>query len=107
VVNGYQMNRSLLKQRFAEGGYQAQETPHFLLLTREQVPSNILVHWFDPKNIDADVKHYVAYELQPLGLVKRSYHSVLCWSIARYVGCTSSVSSPGFTNLPPLAGTQR
>jgi len=33
VVNGYRVNRDLLKERFAEGGYQAHETPHFLLFT--------------------------------------------------------------------------
>jgi hypothetical protein len=32
VVNAYRVNRTLLKQRFAEGGYQVHETRHFLLL---------------------------------------------------------------------------
>jgi SAM-dependent methyltransferase len=71
-VNAYKANLSLLKKRFVEGGYQAQETPHFLLLTRMEAPSVILVHWFDRENIDADVKHYVAQELQPLGLLPTS-----------------------------------
>jgi len=31
VVNGYRVNLDTLKQQFAEGGYQAHETPHFLL----------------------------------------------------------------------------
>lgn len=48
VVNGYRANRILLEQRFAEGGYEAQETAHFLLLTRQQIPSTILVHWLSP-----------------------------------------------------------
>ena len=42
VVNGHAVNRALLKRRFAEGGYQAQETPHFLLFTRETAPKTIL-----------------------------------------------------------------
>jgi hypothetical protein len=49
VVNGYRVNRERLKQRFAEGNYQLQETAHFLLLTRSEAPSTILVHWFDPQ----------------------------------------------------------
>ena len=74
VVNGHRVNLALLKQRFTEGGYQAQETPHFLLFTRQQAPATILVHWFDPEKIDADVKHYVVQELQPLGLLPDAQH---------------------------------
>ena len=35
VINGHGVNRSLLRQRFSEGGYQAHETAHFLLFIRE------------------------------------------------------------------------
>ncbi len=72
VVNGYRVDLTLLKQRFAEGGYQAQETAHFLLLTRQEAPSTVLVHWFGPEEINADIKHFLMYELQPLGLLKQS-----------------------------------
>src|SRR6266571_2752268 len=72
VVNGYRVNRTLLKQRFAEGGYQAHETLHFLLFTRTEAPTTILVHGFAPEELNADIKHYVAYELKPLGLLKQS-----------------------------------
>jgi hypothetical protein len=72
VVNGHGVNRTLLKQRFAEGGYQAQETPHFLLFTRSQAPTTILVHAFAPEEMNADIKHYVMYELKPLGLLRQS-----------------------------------
>ncbi|MDQ2713755.1 MAG: class I SAM-dependent methyltransferase [Chloroflexota bacterium] len=71
-VNAHNANLSLLRKRFMEGGYHVQETPHFLLFTRVEAPASILVHWFDPGNIDADVKHYVALELQPLGLLPTS-----------------------------------
>src|SRR5258708_7697893 len=71
-VNGHGANRVALKQRFAEGRYLAQETPHFLLFTRSEVPTTILVHWFTLEELDADIKHYVVYELKPLGLIKQS-----------------------------------
>src|SRR5579884_1784865 len=73
IVNGYGVNRLRLQQRFSEGGYAVQETPHFLLFTREEAPSTILVHWFGPEQLDADMKHYVALELEPLGLLRSSY----------------------------------
>jgi SAM-dependent methyltransferase len=69
VVNGSRVNRALLKQRFAEGGYAVQETPHFLLFTRLQTPHTVLVHTFAPEELDADLKHYVTLELNPLGLL--------------------------------------
>jgi hypothetical protein len=72
VVNGYGVDRHLLQQRFAEGGYQTQETPHFLLFTRSEAPTTILVHWFSPEEVNADIKHYLVYELKPFGLLKHS-----------------------------------
>ena len=71
-VNGYGVNRTALKQRFTEGGYQTHETPHFLLFTRSEAPTTVLVHWFAPEEIDADVKHHVVQELKPLGLLPHS-----------------------------------
>jgi SAM-dependent methyltransferase len=73
-VNGYGVSRTALQQRFAEGGYQAQETPHFLLFTRSKAPTTILVHWFAPEEVNADIKHYVMLELKPLGLLTQSRH---------------------------------
>jgi SAM-dependent methyltransferase len=72
VVNGHGVNRVALKQRFAEGGYQAQETPHFLLFTRLEAPTTILVHLFALEEMNADIKQYVVYELKPLGLITHS-----------------------------------
>jgi SAM-dependent methyltransferase len=71
-VNGYHVNRTLLKQRFAEGGYQTQETPHFLLFTRLEAPQTILVHFFALEELNADIKHYVTLELKPLGILDRA-----------------------------------
>ncbi len=72
VVNGHGANLTLLKQRFAEGGYQAQVTPHFLLFTRSEVPTTILVHLFTPEELHADIKHFVTLELKSLGILNRS-----------------------------------
>ena len=68
-INGYRVNRAALKQRFAEGGYQSQETPHFLLFTRSDPPTTVVVHWFAPEAIDADLGDYVIQELKPLGIL--------------------------------------
>lgn len=68
-VNGYRANRALLKQRFAEGGYHVDETEHFLLFTRAQAPTTILVHWFAPEAIDANIGDYFLHELKPLGIL--------------------------------------
>lgn len=71
VVNGYKVNRTSLKQRFAEGGYQAQETAHFLLFTRQEAPSTIIVQGFAPETPPLDIERCVINELQPLGLFKQ------------------------------------
>ena len=68
-INGYHVNRAALKQRFAEGGYQAHETPHFLLFTRSEPPTKVVAHWFAPEAIDADLGDYVIQELKPLGIL--------------------------------------
>jgi SAM-dependent methyltransferase len=73
-VNGYHANRASLKLRFAEGGYVLQETPHFLLCTREKGPSTILVHWLAPSGIDADIGNLFMQELKPLGLLSDAEH---------------------------------
>jgi SAM-dependent methyltransferase len=71
-VNGYRVNRTLLKRRFAEGGYQVHETEHFLLFTRTEAPTTILVHRFGPESIDADIGYYFMQELKPLGILAQS-----------------------------------
>lgn len=74
VVNGNNANRTLLKQRFSEGGYQIQETPHFLLYTRGTAPTIILVHRFMPEELNADIKHFMYLELKPLGILDQPQH---------------------------------
>jgi SAM-dependent methyltransferase len=71
-INGYHANRTLLKQRFSEGGYHLQETPHFLLCTRIAAPSTILVHWLAPVEIDANIGNIFIRELKPLGLLSNA-----------------------------------
>lgn len=72
VINGYHTNRALLAHRFAEGGYQSHETTHFMLFTRDAAPATILVHYFAPEELDADIKHVMYLELKPLGLLNHS-----------------------------------
>jgi hypothetical protein len=69
VGNGYRARRSSLKARFAEGGYQVHETQHFLLFTRADEPKLILVHWFAPEDLHANLSHYLAEELKPFGVI--------------------------------------
>ncbi len=69
VVNGHGVNQNLLKQRFAEGGYQVQETHHFLLFTRETAPRTILVHWFAPEEFNTNISHHLVQELKPYGII--------------------------------------
>lgn len=71
-VNGYRVNRTLLAQRFAEGGYEAHETAHFLIFTRVESPSLIVVHWFAPEELNDDIGQYFIQELKPLGIITNS-----------------------------------
>lgn len=71
IVNGYGVNRTHLQQRFSEGGYQMQEAPHFLLFTRQEAPSTILVHWFAPDTTPSVIQHTVIDELGPLDLLQQ------------------------------------
>lgn len=69
VINGYRIDLVALKARFAEGQYRMQETAHFLLFTRAEAPSTILVHWFAPTHVNADLGTYMMQELRPAGIV--------------------------------------
>ena len=69
VVNGYRVNRSLLKQRFSEGGYQAHETPHFLLFTRKEAPKILLVHRFTPEDLHTNIPRHLTVELKPFNII--------------------------------------
>lgn len=71
-VNAYHTNHVALKARFTEGGYILQETEHFLLCTRSEAPSPILLHWLSPHEIDANIGDVFMHELKPLGLLPDS-----------------------------------
>src|SRR5712692_153059 len=71
-INAYHANRGLLKQRFAEGGYDIHETNHFLLFTREKAPSIIVAHWFAPEAIDANIGYFFIQELKPFDIIECS-----------------------------------
>lgn len=71
-VNAYHANLVALKDRFTEGGYTLQETEHFLLCTRVEAPSPILLHWFSPNELDANIGDVFMHELKPLGLLTDS-----------------------------------
>jgi 2-polyprenyl-3-methyl-5-hydroxy-6-metoxy-1,4-benzoquinol methylase len=73
-INGYNANRNLLKQRFAEGDYNFQETPHFMLCARTAAPTTVLIHWLSPEEIDADIGKKFMRELKPLGLISDAQH---------------------------------
>ncbi|HJT58363.1 MAG TPA: class I SAM-dependent methyltransferase [Ktedonobacteraceae bacterium] len=70
AINGYRANRTLLKKRFCEGGYDMYETTHFLLFTRTKPPTPMLVHWFTPQELDANIGDTFVEELKPSGLLK-------------------------------------
>lgn len=68
-INGYRINRTKLCDTLFERGYQLHEKPHFLLFTRAEPPTTIIVHWFTPEEIDADIGDYMMQELKPLGVL--------------------------------------
>jgi len=68
-VNGYRVNRAALEQRLVEGDYLVRETAHFLVAT-QAATLTLVVHWFAPQAIDADLGRYFMEELKPLGLLK-------------------------------------
>ncbi|HZS76472.1 MAG TPA: class I SAM-dependent methyltransferase [Ktedonobacteraceae bacterium] len=69
VVNGHNIKRNQFKDRFAEGGYQVHETPHFLLFTREEAPKIVLVHWFTSEELHTNIPRHLAHELKPFNII--------------------------------------
>jgi len=69
VINGHGINRTSLKQRFVEEGYQVHQTAHFLFFTREAEPKTILVHWFTPQDFHTNIPHHLAVELKPFDII--------------------------------------
>lgn len=69
AINAYRINLTLLKQRLGEGGYHLHATPHFLLCLRTEEPTTLVVHWFAPEEIDANIGQYFMQELKPFGVL--------------------------------------
>ncbi|MFL5627521.1 MAG: class I SAM-dependent methyltransferase [Ktedonobacteraceae bacterium] len=69
-VNAFRISRASLKHRIAEGGYQVHETPHFLVGMQAKTPT-LVVHWFSPEAIDADLGQHFIEELKPLGMLEQ------------------------------------
>jgi SAM-dependent methyltransferase len=69
-VNAYRINKSLLWDRLSAGGYTITETPHFYLAMRSAAPATLVIHWFAPEEIDADIGTYFMQELKPLGILR-------------------------------------
>src|SRR5689334_6983872 len=67
-VNASRTNRDTLQEQLGTHGYQVERTPHFLICRREGTLV-LLVHWFAPHAIDADLGRYFLAELKPLGLL--------------------------------------
>lgn len=72
IVNGHRINHHSLKRQFARGGYHVQETPHFLLFTRQTAPSPIVVHWFTPETPASEIEQYMDHELHLLDGIQQS-----------------------------------
>ena len=68
-MNGQRVNLTSLKRQFADGGYQVQETAHFLLFRRAEAPATVLVHWFAPEEFNSNISHYLVQELKPSGII--------------------------------------
>jgi SAM-dependent methyltransferase len=66
-INGYRLNRATLREHFTAIGYQTHETTHFLLCLHQNEPT-ILVHWFAPEDVDANVGYYCIEELKMFSL---------------------------------------
>ena len=75
AINAHRINLTLLKRRLGNGGYHPHATPHFLLCLRAEEPTTLVVHWFAPEEIDANIGQYFMQELKPFGVLTdpRSY----------------------------------
>lgn len=69
AINAHRINLTLLRQRLGEGGYHLHETPHFLLCLRDEEPTTLVMHWFAPEEVDANIGQYFMQELKPFDLL--------------------------------------
>lgn len=66
-INGYRVNKAMLRKSIEDESYIIHETPHFFVVIRSVYPSVIVLHWFAPAEIDARIGDYILRELKPLG----------------------------------------
>jgi SAM-dependent methyltransferase len=71
-INAYRINKSLLLTRLTTGGYAVTQTPHFYLAIRATPPTTLVIHWFAPEHIDADIGYHFMQELKPLDILKNT-----------------------------------
>lgn len=78
-INGYRVKLDSLTQRFTDARFTLHETAHFLIFSQEGNPT-IIIHWFSPSAIDAELGHYFIEELKPLSLIEhpQSFGDVFC-----------------------------
>ncbi|MBX5448971.1 class I SAM-dependent methyltransferase [Thermogemmatispora sp.] len=67
VIDGHRTRREVLAERLQAGGYRLWQTAHFLLAERDQEPRRLLVHFFAPRELDADLGACFLNELRPAG----------------------------------------
>ncbi len=72
-INGYRMNRTVLKNHFAEIGYHMCETSHFLIGQHLSFSKKLVIHWFAPEEIDVTLGSYFLSDLKPLGILSQSH----------------------------------
>ncbi|WP_052890247.1 class I SAM-dependent methyltransferase [Thermogemmatispora carboxidivorans] len=67
VIDGHRTRRQTLAERLQTGGYRLQHTAHFLMAERAEEPRRLLIHFFAPQELDADLGAWFLEELRPAG----------------------------------------
>ncbi|GAC1458316.1 MAG: hypothetical protein PVS3B3_08590 [Ktedonobacteraceae bacterium] len=68
-INGYKVNKAILRKSIADEGHTIYETSHFFVVLRSMFPSVVVIHWFAPAQIDVRLGDYIIQELRPLGIL--------------------------------------
>ncbi|WP_069804650.1 class I SAM-dependent methyltransferase [Thermogemmatispora onikobensis] len=72
VIDGHRTRRQAVAERLQVGGYRLQHTAHFLMAERAEEPRRLLVHFFAPQELDADLGAWFLEELRPAGWLATS-----------------------------------
>ncbi len=67
VMDAAGLDQRWLARRYRQRGYQVEITPHFLVCTRANPPSPILLHWCRPEQVHTGLAGYLVDELGPRG----------------------------------------